>query len=250
MLTGNQTEKRWKKSWDNLESPLVQNYDYWHDIYIPKRKEMMDMFLLMPEVYQPKATSVLDIGAGTGSISLNLIKKYPKLFPTLIDGSDPQLKTARKRFQSENISANFFKKDLNSKSWFQNFPKNLPLIVSNLMIHHLADIRKKELFSEIYSLLNKNGLFLYGDVIKFDKKETEDNALDLWTHDIRKNFIAKGLELNDFSFMKNKLIENCDKEGDMPATINYILSSLSEAGFRKIQLVWFYLKFAVFVAVK
>ena len=80
-------KEKWKVNWDNKDSHLVKDYDYWHDIYISKRQEMLNVFTFVKNIYQPKALEILDIGCGTGAVSLNLLESNQNVHATLIDGS-------------------------------------------------------------------------------------------------------------------------------------------------------------------
>jgi SAM-dependent methyltransferase len=213
---------RWRDKWDNESSPRIKDYDYWFNLHIPRRQEMLDVFAFMQKALCPGPDKLLDIGSGTGAVTLNLIKNNKSVRPVLIDGSGPQLETAKKHFQAESIEAEFLKIDLNDRNWMQEIGSGFPLVVSNIMIHHLEDSRKAELFREIHDLLVPGGLFLYGDVIKWDDDESEDVAMDLWIHQIRQNYAGAGLDVGDFGSMKKKFVESNEEEGDMPATIDFI----------------------------
>lgn len=236
------------KSWDDKNSSLVKDYDYWHTIYIPRRWEMIDFFVTLKNFYQPHAPRLMDVGGGTGAVAHRFLLDDGDVKVTLVDGSRPMLDKARERLSGFDVK--FLYTNLNEKLWFTGAAKGYAVITSNIMIHHLVDPRKKEVFRDIYNLLDENGLFIYGDVIKFDDDDQEDQAYELWTHEIRNNFVANGEPLRDFDFMKHKLIENCRAEGDLPSSIEFIQESLRGVGFRRVSLVWFYVKFAIFVGIK
>ena len=100
---------------------------------------------------------VLDLGTGNGR-TLALVKmKYPDIEGVALDFSEPMLQQARKRF-SDDSQVKVVKHDF-----------SLPLpaselgcfdaVVSSLAIHHLPHPRKRELYKEIFDLLNPNGVF-------------------------------------------------------------------------------------------
>ncbi len=102
------------------------------------------------------AKRVLDLGTGDGRL-LALVKlNNPLVEGVALDFSDPMIEQAQKRFA----------KDKNVRIVKHDFSIPLPselgsfdAIVSSLAIHHLTHPRKKQLFTEIFNLLNPKGVF-------------------------------------------------------------------------------------------
>ena len=105
----------------------------------------------------PNTKRVLDLGTGDGRL-LALIKLHnPKVEGVALDFSDPMLEQAKKRFandQTVTIVKHDFGKPL-PKADLGRFDA----VVSSLAIHHLEHPRKKQLYQEIYSILNPGGVF-------------------------------------------------------------------------------------------
>ncbi len=102
------------------------------------------------------AKRVLDLGTGDGRL-LALVKlNNPAVEGVALDFSDPMIEQAQKRFA----------KDKHVKIVKHDFSLPLPLelgsfdaVVSSLAIHHLTHPRKKQLYTEIFSMLNPEGVF-------------------------------------------------------------------------------------------
>jgi tRNA (cmo5U34)-methyltransferase len=103
------------------------------------------------------AKRVLDLGTGDGRLLALVKTAFPKVEGVALDFSQPMLTQAQKRFaQDKNVT--LIKHD---------FSKPLPkqkigcfdAVVSSFAIHHLTHQRKKQLYQEIFSLLNSNGVF-------------------------------------------------------------------------------------------
>ena len=99
---------------------------------------------------------VLDLGTGDGRL-LALVKlEKPGIEGIAIDFSEPMLEQAKKRFSTDKhvtlIQHDFSFPLPNEIGCFD-------AVVSSLAIHHLADQRKKQLYSEVFDILNPKGVF-------------------------------------------------------------------------------------------
>jgi len=244
--------ERWKNSWDNYKSDLVVNYDFLHNIAIPKRAENLSLFQDYSEFIPNRKKIFLDLGAGTGAAAFSVLQKNLNAKAILIDGSKPMLEQAQKEADTKGYNIETIYQDLSDHDWIKkcDLKSEYPLIISSFMIHHLKDKEKAKFFKDIYHLLLPSGRFLYADVVKMETKDQEDACFGLWINEIIKNKIANGIKPRSFEEEKNSLTIDMEKQGDMPATISSILKSLKKAGFKKSTMIWFYLKFAMFLAIK
>jgi tRNA (cmo5U34)-methyltransferase len=110
---------------------------------------------LLDQIFQ-NAKRVLDLGTADGRL-LALIKlSKTSVEGVALDFSDPMLEHAQKRFVY----------DKHSRIVKHDFSLPLPLeldsfdaVVSSLAIHYLKHPRKKQLYTEMFSLLNPRGEF-------------------------------------------------------------------------------------------
>lgn len=125
---------------------------------IPHRNEGESTLL---EVIPTTARRVLDLGAGDGRL-LALVKahlaageNHGEVEAVALDFSPVMLESARKRFT----------KDSSVEIMTHNLDHPLPELgkfdaaVSSFAIHHVTHERKRQLYSEIYALLNAGGVF-------------------------------------------------------------------------------------------
>ncbi len=82
--------------------------------------------------------TILDIGTGSGCISLFLAKNLSNISINALDISEKALKIAKQNFKTHNLKANFIKSDLLEKipnnTSFDLIVANLPYVPSNLEI--------------------------------------------------------------------------------------------------------------------
>ncbi len=100
---------------------------------------------------------VLDLGTGDGRL-LALIKlDKPEVEGVALDFSEPMIEQAKKRFNGDKrvtIIEHDFSTPLPAKKL-----GCFDAVVSSLAIHHLNHRRKKQLYAEVFNLLNPKGVF-------------------------------------------------------------------------------------------
>ena len=103
---------------------------------------------------------ILDLGCGTGEVSVVLARRAKKLIG--IDISPAMLEIASQRVKSDAVD----NIELRTGD-FCTLPalSGVSLVVSNYAIHHLSLDEKKHLFRQIFDLLPEKGLFVMGDVM-------------------------------------------------------------------------------------
>jgi ubiquinone/menaquinone biosynthesis C-methylase UbiE len=103
------------------------------------------------------ARRVLDLGTGDGRLLALVQLDRPEVEGVALDFSDPMLERARKRF-AQNTHVTVMKNDF-SLPLPQEQLGSFDAVVSSLAIHHLTHTRKKQLYEEVFNLLNSNGVF-------------------------------------------------------------------------------------------
>ncbi len=100
---------------------------------------------------------VLDLGTGDGRLLALVQLERPEAEGVALDFSEPMLEQAQKRF-SQNKQVTIIKHDFSSPLPQERLG-NFDAIVSSLAIHHLTHPRKKQLYKEVFKLLNSKGVF-------------------------------------------------------------------------------------------
>lgn len=118
---------------------------------------------------------VLDIGTGSGCISIALKKKIPGLDITAVDISEDALVVAKNNALENNCEINFIKSDL-----FNNIDDKYDLIISNPPYisydEQIMDIVKKnEPHLALYA--KNNGLYFYEEIIKNSSNYLNDKNI-------------------------------------------------------------------------
>ena len=178
--------------------------------------------------------SVLDLGAGTGLLSLFVADRYAKASLHLIDVSPEMLAVARERFagapQHFEFELRDFADGLASRSY--------DCVVSALAIHHLPAAGKRELFHTILEGLAPGGVFVNADqIVGASPAETERNH-EQWMREAR----SLGSDDEELARARERMQE------DQPSSVEAQLEWLREAGFAEVACPFRHGMFAVFAA--
>jgi tRNA (cmo5U34)-methyltransferase len=102
------------------------------------------------------ARRVLDLGAGDGRLLAFVKLAWPGGTGVVLDFSSTMLEKARERF-ADDESVRVVEHDLGQP--LPNLGGSFDVVVSCFAIHHLEDGRKRELYEEVFSLLEPEGVF-------------------------------------------------------------------------------------------
>jgi ubiquinone/menaquinone biosynthesis C-methylase UbiE len=115
------------------------------------REETFKRRLVEQSNIQPKM-KVLDLGCGTGTLTLMLKRAHPEAHITGVDGDSEVLNIARDKSRGTDIQ------------WDEGLASSLPYpdsafdrVVTSLVIHHLVTDDKRLAFKEIFRVLKPRG---------------------------------------------------------------------------------------------
>jgi tRNA (cmo5U34)-methyltransferase len=104
----------------------------------------------------PRGTRrILDLGTGDGRLLALVRREHPETEAVAMDFSPAMLEAARKRFGGDSRVTVI---EHNMDNPLPSFGK-FDAVISSFAIHHLVHDRKRELYREIYAVLNAGGVF-------------------------------------------------------------------------------------------
>ena len=233
------------------------------DVIVPRRAEQIDLLTeLLP--YPPDAgISVLDLGAGFGAISEQILEHYRHATVTCVDGSEAMVVQATERLRKYGKRVKILKADLAERSWSailnplagagRGEGAVVDAAVSALAIHHLTHQRKQELDSEVFQLLAPGGIFLNNDVVATPPALKEQfealNLAAIQEQERALRGVARPRDQIEME-MREQLRLAGGRHHSHIAPLGDQLAWLTEAGFRSVDCYWRYLDLAIFGGVK
>ena len=129
-----------------------------------ERRSLLQQMLSFAPFPRGAALEVLDVGAGYGVVSEEVLQAFPAARITLQDYSQPMLDRARQRLADHSDRLRYVLCDLTDPSWPQQVGGPFDLAVSAIAIHNLRDPQKiYACYRAIHGLLKPDGCFLNCD---------------------------------------------------------------------------------------
>lgn len=174
---------------------------------------------------------VLDLGAGTGLLSLFVSERFPNARITLMDISEAMLAKAKERFSCAPEHFEFVTAD-----YSEQLNGEFDVVVSALSIHHLTDDLKTKLIHRIYDVLPQGGIFINADQVLGSSPEIERTYRKTWIQQVR----GRGVSNMDLDAALARMKE------DKMAPLETQLGELRQTGFRAVNCWYKNHSFAVF----
>ena len=87
-----------------------------HEVIVPRRGEQLTMVARLLPWSGEKAISVLDLGAGFGALTEEVLHRFPQASVTCVDGSTVSVELARQLLAKYGAKVRIFQRDLDRKS--------------------------------------------------------------------------------------------------------------------------------------
>lgn len=215
---------------------MVSSYDSLIRRAVPRYDEMLERLV---DYLPPSATSVLELGCGTGNLSLALAERYPEASLTFLDAAPEMLDVTRARLESANPSS--VRRARFVRAVFEEIGNSLgpfDLVTSSISLHHVKD--KETLYRNIHALLSPGGTFRFSDQLRGATPAIHELNWRRWLEFCRSPYNCSEDEVTS-------LLDHAEAHDHYtPLAEHFRLLEL--AGFKKLDCVWRNLIWGIVVA--
>ena len=215
---------------------IAERYDSIAQRGMPRYDEMLGELV---DVTPPRAEDVLELGCGTGALTVLLSARYPGAKLLAVDGAREMVVLARKRLRQATIrriaDVSF---DVQRFEEIELAPQAYDLVVANMSLHHVED--KAPFYARLHEALKPGALLAFGDELTGALPHVEELHWNRWLEFARQPDHLAEREISE-------IISHVEAE-DHYETLPDQLALLTSAGFASVDCTWRYLNYAVFVA--
>ena len=211
---------------------------------LPKYDEMLDV---LTACIASANHRILELGCGTGELTLKVLQRYPSAEIVAVDYSPRMLDFARAKMESAGYAARWTGIEMDSGEWannpnFSGLGDKFNACISSLAIHHLEDEMKLKLFQRIREILNAGGCFWNADPLLAESATMKDiyqAAREDWA-------LNQGETLAQIRANVGNSVSYGYSNPDRLATLSAHLEMLASSGFETVAVPWKYYGMAVF----
>lgn len=217
---------------------VSEQYDQSIEKAIPPYREMFQAVLGYCFFEPATPLSILELGCGTGNLSLYIRELFPQAELTLVDLSADMLELASQKLKGNQSNITL----INQGFMELNFPEHsFDLVVSSMALHHLTDTEKPVLYQRLFNWLKPEGLFRCGDETLALPAQAQSRNMTHWESWARQN----GATDEDIALWS----EHAEKYDHYSTLANHF-KWLEQVGFQDVDCYWRKLMWTVFGARK
>ena len=129
---------------------------------IPMAQEQIGVMMSILKSKEGPIENFMDLGCGDGILGGTILGEFPTARGVFVDFSEPMLEQAREQLEEYADRLVFENLDYGDPAWVERVQTRgqFDAIVSGYSIHHQPDLRKRQVYKEIFSLIKPGGWFV------------------------------------------------------------------------------------------
>jgi tRNA (cmo5U34)-methyltransferase len=146
--------------WKNAS--LVESYLKRIRKGLPMAEAQIDVMMRVIEGRGRPVQNFMDLGCGDGVLAAAVLSEYPEATGVLVDFSMPMIDAALRNLKDYTQTLHFTNLNYADPSWFKMVSQRGPfdVIVSGYSIQHQTDAEKKQIYADLFDLLEPGGVFV------------------------------------------------------------------------------------------
>jgi ubiquinone/menaquinone biosynthesis C-methylase UbiE len=205
---------------------MAESYDSLIHRAVPRYEEMTSRLI---EYLPANPGRILELGCGTGNLSVRLAASFPDAALTLVDGSPEMIALVRTRLEeSPSSRTGSVVCEVARFEELSFAPASFDLVVSSISLHHVSN--KASLYARIRMLLSDGSRFCFADQIRGEPESNHRINWERWLEFCRATGNCSPEEVDS-------LLDHAAAH-DHYTTLSEHFDLLAAAGFSGIDCVW------------
>ncbi len=243
----------------------LHRYDAQQEVYTPARERRFDLVIDLVETHVPPEASVLDIGAGPGSLAARLLARLPGARCVALDADPVMIELGRRSLGDVGGRLRWVRTDVLDEDWRAALgEEHVDAAVSSAALHWLPAADLVRVYREIAQLLSPGAVFVNADLLLFPAHlGAVQKAVGAITTGREAAARASGAEdwdewwkaleaqgVLDDAFAERARSSLLSRRQRRIASAAFHEAALDEAGFREVAVVWQDLEERVLLAIR
>jgi tRNA (cmo5U34)-methyltransferase len=205
---------------------MSESYDSLIGRAVPGYSEIIDTLL----GYLPvKAETILELGCGTGGLSLRLAERFPEAAFTFVDAAEDMVELTRRRLAV--VAPEAVERSRFIVSRFEELETadgEFDLVTSSFSLHHVRD--KGSLLARVRRAMRSGGRLRFADQLRGAAADTQQVDWDSWVAFCRLPGHCTEEELQS-------LVDH-SREHDHYERLDQLFAWMESAGFAEVDCLW------------
>ena len=223
----------WQESWDRLEDELA-----------PRREWLIAGLIDVVEAVVPPDGIVVDLACGTGTVTLRLQERMPRVSVIAVD-VDPVLLTIASGTFAGDERVRLVTADLRDPGWLTTLPPGeVGAVVTATALHWLAEPVVRRLYRDLAGVIRPGGVFAHAEHMPLADAPTLATALskrrpagrsswDRWWGEV-----ASAPELAEAWSQRQSVFESTYPAEEFSPPAAWHTAALRNAGFQEAAVVY------------